>query len=67
MYYFNNIYIYIEGRKKSNKRNVERMKERERKRIREYLYFAHDASYMGCKKPFIGFRIWTPITHLKDE
>ena len=28
MYYFNN--IYIERRKKSKKRNVERMKERER-------------------------------------
>ena len=35
MYYFNNIYIYREreregGRKKSKKRNVERMKERKR-------------------------------------
>ena len=29
MYYFNNIYIYILG-KKSNRRNVKRMKERKR-------------------------------------
>ena len=49
MYYFNN--IYIEGRKKSKKRSVERMKER------EYISFTRDASYMGCKKPFISFTI----------
>ena len=63
MYYFNNIYIYIyiyiEGRKKSKKRNVERMKERKRERMRGrgYLSFSWDASYIGCKKPFIGFTI----------
>ena len=46
-------------RKKSKKRNVERMKKRERERMRgrEYLSFARDASYIGCKKPFIGFTI----------
>ena len=37
MYYFNN--IYIEGRKKSNKRNVERMKERERENERKRIFF----------------------------
>ena len=33
MYYFNN--IYIQGRKKSKKRNVEKMKNRENKGERE--------------------------------
>ena len=66
MQYFNNIYKERKreregggGRKKSKKRNVERMKERKRERMRGrgYLSFSRDASYMGCKKPFIGFTI----------
>ena len=70
MQYFNNIYKERErerererggggGRKKKKKRNVERMKERKRERMRGrgYLSFSRDASYMGCKKPFIGFTI----------
>ena len=68
MYYFNNIYIYIE-RDERNQKEVLRewKKERERMRGIKFLSFSWDASYMGCMKPFIGFIIWTPITHIKDE
>ena len=63
--------MYIKGRKKSKKKSVERMKEienkRERMKGRVKASFSLDAPYMGYKKPFIGFIIWTPITHLKDE
>ena len=65
LYYFNNIYI---GEKEIKEEKCwENEKKREGMRIREYLFFAWDASDMGCKKPFIGFTIWTLITHLKDE
>ena len=37
MYYFNNIYIYILG-KKSNRRNVKRMKERKREWEEENIF-----------------------------
>ena len=63
MYYFNNIY-----REREREEEIkEKCWENERKRGREFLSFSRDAPYMGCKKHFIGFRIWTPITHLKDE
>ena len=65
MYYFNN--IYIEGGRNQREVLREWKKERERMRGREFLSFSRDAAYIGCKKPFIGFIIWTPITHLKDE
>ena len=68
IYYFHNIYIYIGGEEIKEKCwENERKRERERMRRSEFLSFSHDATYMGCKKPFIDFIIWTPIIHLKDE
>ena len=56
--------------KKESKKRIEKVKERERERENErknFSLFFSGCFYMGCKKPFIGFIIWTPITHLKDE
>ena len=55
--------------KKESKKRIEKVKERERKREweEELSFFSRDALTWGSKKPFIGFIIWTPITHLKDE
>ena len=55
--------------KKESKKRIEKVKEREREREweEELSSFSRDALTWGGKKPFIGFIIWTPITHLKDE
>ena len=67
IYYFNSIY---KGEKEIKEEkcweNEERENKRKNKRKSE-SFFSLDATYMGCKKPFIGFTLWTPITHLKDE
>ena len=58
---------YIIWKNESNKR-IEKVKEREWERMRGRAFFLSrdDFTWEG-KKPFIGFIIWTPITHLKDE
>ena len=58
--------------KKESKKRIEKVKERERERerMRGRTFFLFSGCFsMGGegKKPFIGFIIWTPITHLKDE
>ena len=55
--------------KNESKKRIEKVKEKEREREwEEELFFLFSGcSHMGCKKSFIGFIIWTPITHLKDE
>ena len=55
MYYFNN--IYREKKEIKEEKCWENERKRERMRGREYLSSARDASYMGCKKPFIGLTI----------
>ena len=56
-----------EGIKEENWES-ERKRERERERMRGRTFFLFSGcSYMGGKKLFIGFIIWTLITHLKDE
>ena len=46
----------------------ERKRERKKEKMRGRTFLSFSGcSYMGCKKPFIGFIIWTPITYLKDE
>ena len=64
MYYLNNIYIGGEKNQREVLRKWKKERENERK---SFSFFFSGCSYMGCKKPFIGFIIWTPITHLKDE
>ena len=56
------------GRKKPEKKSekIERIREREWMKEKK-TSFSLDAPYTGYKKPFIGFTIWTPITHFKDE
>ena len=62
MYYFNN--IYIEGGR--NQREVLREWKKERMRGRTFLSFSQDTLTWSVRS-LIGFIIWTPITHLKDE